>query len=764
MVYFIAKYEIEGTITSTLGECYSYCKDKKYLGLDIETSKNPEYEDIETKVYKGGLDPYLSNIVLLQIGDLNKQFVIDVRDFSNEELSPILGFIHMNEEVTFVGQNLKFEVKHLWHKYGINLSKVHDTMICEIILHNGEPGKLGLADLAVKYLNKKKASDFNLFNLPDNAIISLDENELSEGGRFISPFDIAEGKVIDKATRLEFITIGSKPVTFKQIEYAADDIIDPILICSKQLKGRVLHDGTLYQPKKSFRLENSFIPLLGEMEMSGMYFNESKWVELADKYTTEMTRVELILNTYVTQNHPKYAGQYDLFSGEVDCKIQWTSSKQVVKFFKYLDICPRAFSKQTMKVEDTVGAKELLKQIPLDYVGKYHGLKEVEIVTPDDFTLMFLIFKKYEQLSTTFGMKWLKYVHPLTKRVHPSYVQLVNTGRMACNSPNIQQIPSGSNHRDAFTVQKDNEWLINADFSNMEVRVIADKANETFMLNFFNNGDDFFGDDLHSYTATLIERTKYGEDAKVVQPKELPSGEKNTNFTHEDSELRGRSKSITFGLAFGKGARGFADEFRISEEEAEDFMDNYYEAYPGLKDWFQEQHSFYQKNGFVVIEPYTDFRWFNPMYVEHEKNMQKIKDQFPRDYYKLSKEKRTALRMEIFEENPELGKQWKAYWRDLGAWKRKSQNSPVQGTAARINKVAGLYIREKLIESGEYMQGVSFMLNQHDEWICNYTDNKNISKEEVATIIEDSMSKAGGIFNKRVKHIGKAEIIKEWAH
>lgn len=764
MIYFIAKYKVEGTINSSINDCTLYCKTKKVLGIDIETSLNNKYSSYQNKIYKGGLDPYLSNIVLIQIGDLKKQFVIDVRDYTKEELKPLTEFIHLNNDVTFVAHNGKFECKHLLHKYGIVFKKIHDTMLCEIILNNGLSLNLGLADLAVKYLNKKKANSFDLFNSSPKEI-TLDESDL-QNEHSISPFDLAENKIIDKSTRLEFINIGSKSVTYKQIKYSADDIIDPILIAYKQREGRELHNGEVFLPKNSYNLEGRFTPLLAEMENFGLEINVDFWTSLGNKYTGKMYELEKELIQYVNKKHPKFAGQYNMFTGEVDCKIQWTSSNQVVSFFKYLEICPKAFSKQTGRLEYTVGAKELLKQIPLEYVERYSKLdKPKEVKNLDDFTLLYLVFKKYEQLSTTFGKEWLKYVHPLTGKVHPSYVQLVNTGRMACRAPNCQQISSSSGHRDAFTLKSDNEFLINADFSNMEVRVMADKANETMMLAFFNEGNEYFGDDLHSYTATLIERTKYNDDSLIVEPKELPDGGKNPKFTSDDSLKRTKSKETTFGLAFGKNAKSLAQDFRITEEEADEFMNDYYNTYPGLKKWFDSQHKFYNDNGYIVIDELLDFRWFNTDYIELQSKMKEIKQKFPKDYFKLDSEQRKLYREnELFVENPGFKDIWVNYYRQLSSWKRKSQNAPVQGQAAMINKTAGILMRNRFISEGVYIKYVNFTLNQHDEWVVHYVENDIITKEQVAEIVELCMAKAGGRYNKRIKHIGKAEVTKKWVH
>jgi len=104
-------YKYIGEVTS-MEDCVNYLKNKEVLSLDIETTRkyNGKYGD------KEGLDPYLSKIVMLQIGDKNTQFVIDVRTVDIKLLYPVL----VNPNVLLVGQNIKFEYKHLLHNYNIS--------------------------------------------------------------------------------------------------------------------------------------------------------------------------------------------------------------------------------------------------------------------------------------------------------------------------------------------------------------------------------------------------------------------------------------------------------------------------------------------------------------------------------------------------------------------------------------------------------------------------------------------------------------------
>ncbi|MEN6292335.1 MAG: hypothetical protein ABFD07_10040, partial [Methanobacterium sp.] len=204
-IYFVAKYKVEGVEKyASISDCYEYIKDQRIVGLDIETSKKFKEGEYDESVYKGGLDPYLSNVIMLQIGTADKLYVIDVRDFSNEDMLPIVNYLNYNDKILIVGHNLKFEGKHLKHKYGIRLKNVWDTMICEINLTNGLPFKYGLANLAERYLKVKKDSELSLFaDLYSKKQVTLNDKYLEDNAHVLTPYEVEDDYFIDKSTRLQ---------------------------------------------------------------------------------------------------------------------------------------------------------------------------------------------------------------------------------------------------------------------------------------------------------------------------------------------------------------------------------------------------------------------------------------------------------------------------------------------------------------------------------------------------------------------------------
>ena len=119
---------------STIQECYAYLSNQMEIGEDIETSyKFPKNTYKNENVYEPGLDPYLSRVVMLQLGTKEHIYVIDTRTV---DITPLLP-LWENKDRLWIGHNLKFEAKHLLHNYNILHHKIYDTMLVEQIQTNG---------------------------------------------------------------------------------------------------------------------------------------------------------------------------------------------------------------------------------------------------------------------------------------------------------------------------------------------------------------------------------------------------------------------------------------------------------------------------------------------------------------------------------------------------------------------------------------------------------------------------------------------------
>ena len=761
-ISFIGKYKVEGVEHyASIAECLEYLQPLKIVGIDIETSRKYKKGEYDERVYKGGLDPYMTNICMLQLGNAEHVFVIDLRDFTKKELQPIIEYLDNNKEVTFVGHNLRFEQLHLKHNYGIRFRKIWDTMLAEMCLFNGVTLKFGLADLAERYLKVKKTKAILLFeDSIDTKRLTMNDRHLLKHDSFFTPFEVADNFQIDKSTRLEFVNLGDKPFTEQQILYGADDVVMPILIRQRQRIGRKLENGEVYNPTKWQKVENKYCLVLADMELNGMHVRKDLWKELHDENFVVYLKRKKILDEYIINNHGStVSAQFNLFNEESDCPIQWTSSKQVVNLFKKFKICPRAYSSQTKQVEYTVGAMELLKTLPNPLKIAYERDKDVEITDLDTFKLAYLLFKKSEQATTTFGEAWLKYVHPITGRAHSNYRQILNTARISSTNPNLNNI-SGGKWRDCFEVQE-GLTMVNLDYSSQEVRVLAEVCGDETLKNFFIKGDETFGDDFHSFTATKVYSMMEDNPTLLVPPKEIEIEgvkQKNPAFTSEDGDKRGNSKKVTFGLAYGKGARGFAEDLGIEEEEAEDLIQGYMDAFPGLQDHFDRCEANADIYDFVMINEKLDVRWFCDFFMDIKKFFREAMDYFPDNYREMNQRERQAFKSELYEANPQIKVLFQKAGRLKGSLARKNKNYPIQGSSSMMLKIAMVMFREWCIDNDKDWKVIG---NIYDEVLLEVLDEE---ADEAGRIIKSFMEAGGKYICPTVPHIANYVLSKVWEH
>lgn len=475
-----------GFTNCTIEDCYRYCSKQKVLAIDIETSRKYPKGTYSEDVHIPGLDPYLSRICMFQIGDLNHQFVIDVRVINISILLPLLE----SKQIIKIIQNAQFECKHFLHNYNIRIRNIWDTMIVEKLLFNGIPQSYSLKAIAQRRLGLKE-EELTLFSNSysvDEEIIEEEEDELDIFG-FKKEF-------IDKSIRSQFVEWGFKPFTLDQIEYGARDITLPYRIYLMQLEGRKINGQTWF-PFYGVELENDTTFVLAEMTYRGVPIDSEAWLQTeAENQVIYSKRIKSI-NKYVEENeynNPKVCYHADLFNDKPTCKIQWSSPKQVIDLYRSWGICPKEKSKQTGKDEWSVGAKALFKTLPNNLKKDFLNDVFPEIIDSRElFTLAYLLFKKSEQLITTFGKDWLKYVHPITRRGHPNFNQLMNTTRLSSSNFNVQQLPRTENFRKCIASK--NGELICDDFSSQEVYAGAVVHESKPLIKFFDEGDETYGTD-----------------------------------------------------------------------------------------------------------------------------------------------------------------------------------------------------------------------------------------------------------------------------
>jgi DNA polymerase-1 len=212
--------------------------------------------------------------------------------------------------------------------------------------------------------------------------------------------------------------------------------------------------------------------------------------------------------------------------------------------------------------------------------GQYQTGEDVlmALAGKSDVVKDILDFRQLQKLKSTYVDALPLMVNPKTGRVHTSYNQAVAaTGRLSSNNPNLQNIPirteRGREVRKAFIPRDENHVLLSADYSQIELRIIADISKEENMLYAFNNGID-----IHTATAARV----YGIGIEEVT-----------------STQRRNAKAVNFGIIYGQSAFGLSQNLGIPRKEAAEIIEQYFAQYPGIKRYMANTMNFARENGFV---------------------------------------------------------------------------------------------------------------------------------------------------------------------
>ncbi len=189
-----------------------------------------------------------------------------------------------------------------------------------------------------------------------------------------------------------------------------------------------------------------------------------------------------------------------------------------------------------------------------------------------------LDYRGLTKLKSTYVDALPLQVEPATERVHTDYMQTVAaTGRLSSNNPNLQNIPirteRGRQVRKAFIPRDENYTLLAADYSQIELRIIAALSKEETMIQAFKNGED-----IHASTASKVFDVPISEVTRAQ---------------------RSHAKTVNFGIIYGVSAFGLSNQTDLSRGEAKDLIETYYETYPKLKAYMSNQVDFARDHGYV---------------------------------------------------------------------------------------------------------------------------------------------------------------------
>lgn len=513
---------------------------------------------------------------------------------------------------------------------------------------------------------------------------------------------------LDKSVRDE---ISREGLTKRVIEYAAEDVKWLEKIKESQTVDIKYHDLT-----HALEVENQYVFPLAYIEFCGFKLDEKKWKEKMQSDYVDFDVAEEKLNEYLTTNYPQYSSnQINLFSDVVESGINWSSSKQVVALFKKLNI-PVSF---VIKGEEK-------ESVEAKNIEKY--AKEFKIVE------LYLKYKECEKEVSTYGQNFLDQINPTTSRLHTNFKQVLDTGRISSGGKdkktkvsfiNFQNIPANPETRNCF-VAEDGNIIIEADFVGQEAVVLANQSLDPNLLEFYDNGMS----DMHSFVASKMWPELQGLSVEEIKK------------NHKDK--RQSAKTAGFALSYGGVGATVARNNNMTLEEGEAVYDAYFEAFPGLHEYFENQKKKVLGLGYVQFNDIIKTKSF----IEGYDDYLILGQQLNRAFWDRWKEvKFQWFNKKNFEqEYKDMRQKISAYFKIKGAIERKAINFVVQGTSATITKIASIYFF-KWIRDSNLLGKVLIVNAVHDSLVVECPKDL---EQKIPKALTETMTKAGAIFCKRV--------------
>ncbi|WP_305815905.1 DNA polymerase I [Photobacterium leiognathi] len=429
---------------------------------------------------------------------------------------------------------------------------------------------------------------------------------------------------------------GKKQLTFNQIDlaqagpYAAEDA-DITLRLHNALYPKVEADEKLKHVFET--IEMPLVPVLSRMERTGVYVDSMLLGAQSTEIAARLDELE------------KKAFEI------ADQEFNLSSPKQLQAIlFEKMGL---PVLKKTPSGTPSTN-EEVLQELALDY----------------PLPKLILEYRGLAKLKSTYTDKLPKMVNPATGRVHTSYHQAVTaTGRLSSSDPNLQNIPvrneEGRRIRQAFVAQSGYKILA-VDYSQIELRIMAHLSGDKALLDAFRHGKD-----IHAATAAEI----LGLDIEQVS-----------------SEQRRRAKAINFGLIYGMSAFGLAKQLDMGRNEAQDYMNVYFERYPGVLEYMESTRNAASEKGYVETL-------------------------FGRRLYLPDIKSRNGLRRKAAE--------------------RAAINAPMQGTAADIIKLAMIAVDNWVQQQPQ--DEVRLLMQVHDELVFEV---KESALESVTAEVKALMERA----------------------
>jgi DNA polymerase I-like protein with 3'-5' exonuclease and polymerase domains len=747
----------------TVEESFEVLNPLSIVGLDTETT---------------GTEIWTGRLLLLQLGNKENQVVIDCTTI---DINQYKDYLESNR--LFIIHNAKFDLRWLYKEH-IVVRNVYDTYLGEKILFLGFPP----------------------------GIVSLSLQACCD--RYLHVY-------LDKTVRGK-IHAG---VTEEVIVYAANDVVYLEDIMNAQMK-IIAQRGQ----QNALEIENKFVRVLAYIEFCGIRLDPSRWKAKMVKDKERLRVAEQRLNDWVIKyvldkNDPSLIQRnYDshkkgkptklkesvyvvipapsLFS-EFDtgpqCIINWSSSKQVIRLFKELGFDLLVKDKKTGKMKESVESKYIEMQ------------KDKSDIVP-----LYLEYSAAFKVVTSFGQNFLDAINPITQRIHPTFNQMMDTGRLSCGSGgkgrggktkdddiaeededkntttqtndksvNIQQLPATEETRAAFVPEK-GHLLVDCDYGDQEGHVFTELSNDREWIAFYNDPNERDG---HSFVAKMC----FPKDLDGIEEKQVKKVRK---------DLRDLAKKARFCFNYNGQAPTMAANCNIPVDFATEIQDNYFKRFNGIASYFKVQKRDMWDRGYILISKITGLRAYIYDYpilkgIERRKNsmgdsfwdiykaardsgrviseipppvMQEIAKKFAqgvpieeiaiRYSYKVKKAGKVEERFIDINRETVYVSVMKHLWKRKSASDSQSCNYPSQGTAAAMTKIAGIRYFNHLVNDGLIFK-VLIPNDVHDEYLIEPPEE--IAEQE-AKKLSECMEYAAAIFCKKVTIKAVPEISDKWVH
>jgi DNA polymerase I len=401
--------------------------------------------------------------------------------------------------------------------YVIDLFEVEDISPLKGVLEGGPVKSLHNSKFDYQWL--KELHGISLAPVFDTMLAA----QLLDGGRQGASYSLeaVSERYLDEAPdKSEQRSDWSGKLSERQLEYAARDAA--VLL---PLRGKLLEALEAEDLIRVSKIEFAAVSSIAEMELAGVKLDVARWKELEKTVRQRRDAAALELEAHF----PEPEGVLPLEG--LGPRLNLNSPQQITDAFRSIGVeLPDTKVWTLLKVEHPA-AKDLLR------------------------------YRELQKKLGTYLETYPKFIHPKTGRIHANFLQCrVPTGRLACASPNIQQIPHEDEFRRCF-VAEDGYTLVIADYSQIELRILAEVSEDPAFVDAFQRGED-----LHTLTAA----TMYGVPMEDVT-----------------KDQRSDAKRINFGLMYGRGARSLSAQLGTDEARGKELIDEYFANYPKVQRFLQ---------------------------------------------------------------------------------------------------------------------------------------------------------------------------------